>query len=144
MREPIDGRCHCGTVTFRVVLNDGLASAMRCNCSYCRMRGAVAVTARLDDVTILSGAESLTLYEFNTRTAKHYFCRICGIHTFHQRRSNPGEYGVNLACLAGMSPFDLAEVTVTDGVHHTSDSEDGKKRVVGVLRFMAGKTSPCV
>ncbi|GGE08943.1 aldehyde-activating protein [Polymorphobacter glacialis] len=108
------------------------------------MRGAVAVTARLDDVTILSGAESLTLYEFNTRTAKHYFCRICGIHTFHQRRSNPGEYGVNLACLAGMSPFDLAEVTVTDGVHHTSDSEDGKKRVVGVLRFMAGKTSPCV
>src|SRR6266700_3336755 len=41
----IDGSCHCGTVRFRVRLRNGLHTARRCTCSYCRMRGAIAVSA---------------------------------------------------------------------------------------------------
>ena len=48
----IDGACHCGTVRLRVKLTDGLRSARRCTCSYCRMRGAVAVTAELGGVEV--------------------------------------------------------------------------------------------
>ncbi len=33
--------CHCGTVQFRVKLTDGLRTARRCTCSFCRMRGAL-------------------------------------------------------------------------------------------------------
>lgn len=98
------------------------------------MRGAVAFSAWLSDLTILAGADNLTLYQVNTRTAKHWFCRTCGIYTHHQRRSNPQEYGVNLACLSGISPFDLAEVPVVDGVAHPSDT-GGSSRLIGTLRF---------
>jgi hypothetical protein len=131
------GSCHCGTVRFQVRLSEGLRSARRCNCSYCRMRGAIAVTAKLEDIEITAGAEALTLYQFNTLAAKHYFCSKCGIYTHHQRRSNPDQYGVNAACLSGVSPFDFAEVPVNDGVAHPLDNParagDG---VIGVLRFI--------
>lgn len=131
------GACHCGTVRFHVRLSAGLRSARRCTCSYCRMRGAVAVSAKLDDLTIVAGQETLTAYQFGTMSAKHYFCSKCGIYTHHQRRTNPNEYGVNVACLAGVSPFDFDEVAVNDGVHHPSD-EPGRAgpRISGVLRFI--------
>lgn len=129
----IDGACHCGRVRFRVKLTEGLRSARRCTCSYCRMRGAVAVTAELSGLTLLAGAEALATYRFNTKTAEHHFCSVCGIYTHHRRRSNPNEYGVNVACLAGISPFDFPEVIVNDGIHHPSDG--GGSRIAGVLRF---------
>jgi len=130
----IDGACHCGTVRFHVHLPEGLRSARRCSCSICRMRGAIAVSARLDGFVLTAGADALTCYMFNTGAAKHYFCSTCGIYTHHQRRSNPDQYGVNVACLTGISPFDFADVVVNDGVNHPKDS--GVSRVAGVLRFI--------
>jgi hypothetical protein len=135
--KEIDGACHCGTVRFHVRLTDGLHTARRCTCSYCRMRGAVAVSANLDGITILAGEEALSLYQFNTKTAKHYFCSKCGVYTHHQRRSNPNQYGVNVACLEGLSPFDFDEVPVNDGVHHPSDRGSGSAGDGGgVLKYI--------
>lgn len=132
--ETHEGGCHCGAVRFRATLPEGLASARRCNCSFCAMRGAVAVTARADGFELREGAGNLTLYRFGTGAARHHFCSICGIHTHHQRRSNPAELGVNLACLDGLSPFDLPEVPVLDGAHHPSDGGPGG--AIGHLQFM--------
>lgn len=129
-----DAACHCGTVRFRVHLPEGFQTARRCTCSFCRMRGAVVVSARLDGITFLAGEDNLTLYQFNTRSAKHWFCRTCGIYTHHQRRSNPQELGVNVACLQGVSPFDFPAVPVMDGMAHSSDT-GGPSRVAGTLRF---------
>jgi hypothetical protein len=131
----IDGACHCGSVRFHVRLTEGLHSPRRCTCSYCRMRGAVAVSADLDGFTLLAGGEALSVYQFNTMAAKHYFCSSCGIYTHHQRRSDPDQYSVNVACLEGISPFDFEEVLVMDGVHHPSD-ENGRSRIAGVIRFI--------
>lgn len=127
--------CHCGAVQFEVMLADGLNTARRCNCSYCRMRGAVAVSARVDDITFIKGEDRLSVYEFNTNTAKHYFCSVCGIYTHHQRRSNPGQFGVNAACIEGVSPFDFAEVPVLDGANHPSDGMSKRGEVFGILTF---------
>ena len=132
--EPLSAACHCGAVQFQVRLTEGLNTARRCTCSYCRMRGAIAVSAPLDGIRFLKGCETLTLYQFNTKAARHYFCPVCGIYTHHQRRSNPTQFGVNVACLQGVSPFDFAEVTVNDGVNHPSDAASGP-RVAGILRF---------
>jgi hypothetical protein len=100
------------------------------------MRGAVAVTAAVGDLTITAGEESLTLYQFNTMQAKHYFCSKCGIYTHHQRRSNPDQYGVNAACLDGVSPFDFAEVPVNEGRNHPCDRPaDGGPDIAGYLRY---------
>ena len=134
--EVTDGACHCGAVRFRVKLAEGLHSARRCTCSYCRMRGAIAVTARVGDLEILEGEEMLATYRFNTGVAKHQFCSRCGIYTHHQRRSNPDELGVNVACLAGISPFDFSEVPVNDGIHHPSDLPPGSpSKLAGMLRY---------
>jgi hypothetical protein len=131
--KELNGACHCGKVRFTVRLPDGLRSARRCTCSYCRMRGAVAVSAALDGIDIHEGADALNLYRFNTGAAKHYFCGTCGIYTHHQRRSNPNQYGVNAACLEGVSPFDFPEVPVNDGEQHPSDGH--APRLAGILRF---------
>jgi len=132
--DMMEGTCHCGAVRFRVRLKGGLGEARRCNCSYCSMRGAVALSADLNDLTLIAGEDRLATYRFNTGKAEHHFCTNCGIYTHHRRRSNGTEYGVNAACL-GISPFDLAEVPVMDGINHPSDV--GVDRQIGILRFIA-------
>ncbi len=99
------------------------------------MRGAVAVTGELHSFELLSGADRLATYRFNTGIAEHHFCIGCGIYTHHRRRSNPDELGVNVACLDGVSPFDFADVAVIDGERHPSDDPEGKSHRAGVLRF---------
>lgn len=128
------GACHCGAVQFRVKLADGLRQPRRCTCSLCRMRGAVIVSAKVDNLSITQGEDVLTEYRFNTGVARHFFCSRCGIYTHHLRRSDPDQYGVNVACLAGVSPFDFADVVVTDGVNHPADG--GRSAIAGHLRFI--------
>lgn len=115
------GQCHCGSVRFTVRLPQGLVDPRRCNCSMCKRRGAVVASVALEDLTIDQGEEALTLYQFNTRTAKHYFCSRCGIYTHHQRRSNASQFAFNVACLDGVDPFVLGHVPVLDGEDHPSD-----------------------
>ncbi|MCB1347592.1 MAG: GFA family protein, partial [Maritimibacter sp.] len=85
MTDVLHGSCHCGAVTFTVRLSQGIESARRCDCSLCARRGAVAVSAPLDGITYLTGADKLTLYQFGTKVAEHYFCSVCGIYTHHKR-----------------------------------------------------------
>lgn len=135
--EPVsfEGACHCGAVRFTVTLTEGLASARRCTCSLCRMRGAVAVTSTPAEFRLVSGEKSLATYRFNTGTAEHHFCTSCGIYTHHRRRSNPNQLGVNAACLQGVSPFDFPDVPVLDGERHPADDPQNRSRVAGRLRF---------
>lgn len=93
--------CHCGAVVLELTLPDGVVDPRRCDCSFCRRRGAIVASVPRFGIRILQGEAALRCYQFNTRTAKHYFCSVCGIYTHHQRRSNPAEYGYNLACLEG-------------------------------------------
>lgn len=113
--------CHCGAVELEVRLPNGVVDPHRCNCSICRRKGAVVATVPLADLRVVKGLDRLTLYRFNTCTARHYFCSVCGIYTHHQRRSDPREYGLNVGCLQGVDPLAIADVPVTDGVHHPSD-----------------------
>ena len=138
--DVVRGACHCGAVQMEVTLKDGLASAIRCTCSLCRMRGAVVVMADLGGVRLTAGEEHLAEYRFNTGVARHYFCARCGVYTHHQRRMDPGQFAVNAACLEGVSPFDFAEVPVVDGKNHPKDiGADAPLRVVGTLRFVASE-----
>lgn len=113
--------CHCKAVQFELILPNGLENPRRCDCSLCRMRGAIAASVNLADLKILKGEDKLTLYQFNTMTAKHYFCSVCGIYTHHQRRSNPTQFGFNIACLEGVNPYELKDVPVMDGINHPAD-----------------------
>lgn len=113
--------CHCGAVVLELSLPNGIENPRRCDCSICRRKGAIVGSVPLAGIKILKGEDVLKCYEFNTKTAKHYFCSNCGIYTHHQRRSNPHEYGYNIGCLEGVNPFELDNVPTNDGVNHPAD-----------------------
>lgn len=115
MTEITTGRCHCGAVEFEVELEHGIENVIRCNCSLCRRKGIIMTAVPLDRLRVTKGADQLALYQWNTGTARHYFCRHCGIYTHHQRRTKPEEYGVNIACLDGVDPYAFEPVPVVDG-----------------------------
>jgi len=116
MDDRLTGSCHCGGVKFDVPKNIEFSSARRCNCSLCRRRWAVMVSCPLDDLYIHEGHELLTLYQWNTNAARHYFCKKCGIYTFHQRRTDPSVFGVNIACFDSINLDDFKDTAVADGV----------------------------
>lgn len=112
----LQGRCHCGGVQFEIDAPDGLQNLRRCNCSLCSRKGAIMASVSLSGLRVTKGeGDALRVYTWNTHTAKHYFCGTCGIYTHHQRRSNPNEYGVNVACLEGVDLTALGEIGLGDG-----------------------------
>tara|TARA_B110000977_G_scaffold166233_1_gene213984 strand:+ start:241 stop:666 length:426 start_codon:yes stop_codon:yes gene_type:complete len=117
------GACHCGNVEFELSLPNGLEDLRRCDCSMCSRRGAIVASVPLKGLKITKGEHSLSLYQFNTMTAKHYFCSNCGIYTHHQRRSNPKQFAFNVACLEDIEPYKLGPVPVLDGTSHPADKD---------------------
>ena len=115
--------CHCGAVEIQIDLPDGIVEPGRCDCSICRRKGAVVAAVPLDALTVVKGKEFLTLYRFNTKTARHYFCSICGVYTHHQSRVDPGQFDFNIGCLEGVNPLDIENLLIFDGVNHPSDEK---------------------
>ncbi|MEG9862250.1 MAG: GFA family protein [Parvularculales bacterium] len=115
------GTCHCGAVEFAIPADTDFTKAKRCDCTFCRRRWAPNVSVPKDAVSVIKGADILTCYQFNTGTAEHYFCSKCGIYTFHRRRSNPDEYGVNVSCFEGITMSDYNNAPIFDGINHPSD-----------------------
>jgi len=114
--------CHCGAVELEIHLPDGIVDPHRCNCSICRRKGAIVASVPLSGLKVAKGEEKLNLYQFDTKEAEHYFCSVCGIYTHHKRRSNPNQYGFNLACLEGVDPNLIQGVKTYDGANnHPSD-----------------------
>jgi hypothetical protein len=97
-----DGGCHCGRVRFRVTAE--LDRVSDCNCSMCTKKGILHLIVPQDAFELVSGADDLTTYTFNTGVAKHHFCRHCGIHSFYVPRSDPDKIDVNARCLDGVDP----------------------------------------
>ena len=131
-----EGGCHCGQVRYRVEFPTWPMAGSRCNCTICAMKGAVMLYVPLAALTVTSGeGDALACYRFNTKVAAHHFCRHCGIHCFHQARSDPDKYAVNAATLDGVRVYeDFPEVAVFDGQHHAND-HGGVRRQAGWLRF---------
>ena len=70
--------CHCGGVEIEVSLPNGLKNLVRCNCSICKKRNTVMAMVGPDDLKVIKGKELLKLYQFHTKTAKHYFVQSVG------------------------------------------------------------------
>ncbi|MEO7156926.1 MAG: GFA family protein [Vicinamibacterales bacterium] len=105
------GSCHCGAVRFEIETD--FPELTMCDCSMCRRRNALMVKVHESKFRLLSGEASLTEYRFHTRTARHFFCEVCGIYPFHRKRVTPDTLGVNVHCLQN---FDPAGVSVRQAV----------------------------
>jgi hypothetical protein len=109
-----DGSCHCGRVRFRVTA--ALDRLVDCNCSVCTRKGFIHLIVAPEQFELVAGSDELALYQFNTKAARHQFCRVCGIHPFYVPRSDPDKIDVNVRCLEGV---ELSTLTIApfDGRH---------------------------
>lgn len=109
------GSCHCGAIQFSFEGPD-IDKGMRCNCSLCKRKGALMTTYTLPlgDIKTQIKADALASYQFGSAVAKHYFCKHCGIYTFHETKRMPGECRINIGCLSGVDVYALPS-TVFDG-----------------------------
>ena len=104
------GSCHCGAVRFRI--DAEIPELITCDCSLCRKKNALMAKVHEAGFFMLSDWDAVGEYRWNTKVARHYFCKTCGIYTFHKRRSQPEFYGVNALCL---DDFDETGIPVRRG-----------------------------
>ena len=112
--QSMEGGCHCGRVRFRVTADlDGVTV---CNCSVCTKKGIWHLIVPPENFELLKGEGDLATYQFNTKVARHRFCKVCGVHPFYVPRSDPDKIDVNVRCLEGI---DLSALSVRsfDGLH---------------------------
>ena len=111
------GSCHCGAVRFSFE-HPPIENGLRCNCSFCSRRGAMMTSEVIapDKFRLDAQKGALGLYQFGQKTAKHYFCKTCGIYPFHETSRKIGHFRVNLGCVEGIDPCAL-EAQVFDGKH---------------------------
>lgn len=118
------GSCHCGRVRFEF-LGPSRIKVSQCSCSICSKSGFLGLTVPKAKFTLLSGADCLATYQFNTGVAKHTFCRHCGIKSFYVPRSHPDAYNVNARCLEQGS-IEHMEIIPFDGRNWEQQYPDGR------------------
>jgi centromere protein V len=109
------GGCHCGAVRYEVLAPDTV-EATECTCSICRMTGYLHLIVPKERFRLLQGEDKLTTYSFNTGTAQHRFCSLCGIKSFYVPRSHPDGFSVNVRCL-DVGAVRVTRITTFDGAH---------------------------
>ncbi len=113
------GGCHCGRVRYEVQAPAEI-EVLDCNCSICTKTGYLHLIVPAARFRLLTSMAALTTYQFNTGTARHLFCSVCGIKSFYVPRSHPDGYSVNARCL------DAGTVTGTRTV--ACDGRDWEKQ----------------
>ena len=116
-------KCHCGAIEAEINTQVNLEKLLRCNCSLCKRKGAIMSMVKNENYKIIKGEDKLSLYQFHTNVAKHYFCSICGIYTHHNPRSNPAMTGFNVGCIEDIDIFKLQNVGLNDGQNHPLDKK---------------------
>ncbi|MDJ0846039.1 GFA family protein [Crocosphaera sp.] len=115
----VRGGCHCGAVRFEAVIDK--REAIACNCSICRKKSFIHLLVPPENFTLIKGEQMLRTYTFNTHTAQHTFCGVCGIHSFYRPRSHPGWFDVNVNC--------LDDVVLSDFEIKTFDGQNWEKNI---------------
>ena len=97
--------CHCKSV--ELLIETDLSVIKQCNCSICKRKNAKMNILPKESIKSIIGEEHLSIYQFGTRLAKHYFCKKCGIYTHHFRKSDPNGIGVNIGCIDDIDSYSI-------------------------------------
>ena len=113
--QTYQGSCHCGAIRFSFS-SEAITEGLSCNCSFCIRRQALMLPFTLPEQALIreGDAGALGCYQWGKQVARHYFCKHCGIYTFHESSRKPGHYRVNLGCIQALDAFSLPR-TVFNG-----------------------------
>jgi hypothetical protein len=77
----LTGSCHCGKTQFEV--DGGLPEKLtRCTCSICAKKGALYAYYEPTQFRLLTPAEDVATYRWQTKQVAHNFCPTCGCATY--------------------------------------------------------------
>ena len=109
------GSCHCKQIQFEVLGEDNI-TVLNCSCSICSIINYKHYVVSKSQFKLIKGKKHLTTYKFNTKVAKHLFCKKCGIKSFYIPRSHPNSISVNLNCI-NYNTINKVKVIKFDGKH---------------------------
>jgi hypothetical protein len=97
------GSCHCGAVKFEA--EGEFKEGLSCNCSICQRKGTILDFVPETSFRLMSGADSLTDYQFGKKNIHHTFCKTCGVSPFSSAKMPNGVAmkAINLRCLENFS-----------------------------------------
>ncbi len=126
------GSCHCGAVKYEADL-DLSAGTGKCNCSYCRKIRNWSIIIKPIAFRLLSGKESLSFYQFGTKSNAHYFCKNCGIRVYSKGYVEEigGDYiSIAIPSLDDAETLELIETPVrfSDGLNNNWMNEPSEIR----------------
>ncbi len=128
----IEGKCHCGTITFVLQWpGEGSTIPVRaCSCTFCTKHGGV-YTSHRDAVlaAVIHDRAVVPRYRFGTETAEFYLCSRCGVVPFVTSTIEDNLYAVvNVNSFEGIDPSCFSRA-VTDFDGETTESRlDRRKR----------------
>lgn len=129
------GGCHCRKVRWRVRVPNSVV-AWNCNCSDCSMRANVHFIAPSKMFELQADSEEfLTTYTFGTHTAKHTFCKVCGITSFYIPRSNPDGIAIAFRCV---DPGTLSHVEIKQYDGRNWESSYGQTEIASCSKPTKG------
>ncbi|KAJ3677432.1 hypothetical protein LUZ60_003156 [Juncus effusus] len=110
------GGCHCKKVRWQVSAPSNII-VWKCNCTNCAMRGNVHFIVPSSKFKLTGdSSDFITTYTFGSHTAKHTFCKVCGITSFYTPRSNPDGIAVTVNCVDLGTICDV-EIRSFDGIN---------------------------
>lgn len=121
--ERLTGGCHCGGIRFTAMVDLSAETVLDCTCSICRKKGFLHLIVSADRFELLQGEPLLATYRFGTHTARHHFCRTCGIAPFYRPRSHPEAFDINVRCL-DEDVTDRVQVETFDGLDWEDSVQD--------------------
>jgi hypothetical protein len=112
------GSCHCGAVRFEAEI-DLSRGVSRCNCSICTKVAQTGAMVKPEAFRLLSGEDSIGVYEWGHKISRRSFCKHCGVHCFgkgHLAELGGDYVSVNVNALDHVEPTDW-KVVYWDGRH---------------------------
>ncbi|MDG2001636.1 MAG: GFA family protein [Alphaproteobacteria bacterium] len=109
------GSCHCKQIQFEVTGKNNI-QVLDCSCSICSIVNYKHYVVDKSQFKLLKGKKHLSTYTFNTKVAKHMFCKICGIKSFYIPRSHPESISINLNCINSKT-INKVKIIKFDGKH---------------------------
>ena len=90
---------------------------------FVKEKGYIIGVVKSDEFKITKGESFLNYINIIQKQLNIIFCSICGIHTHNRPRIDPKLYGLNIACIEEINPFELKDVPVADGKNHPLDKK---------------------
>jgi len=99
----VDGRCHCGRITYQAEVDPALV--MICHCTDCQMLTGSAyranVRAPAETFRLLSGEPRIYIKTAESGNQRaHAFCPDCGTPVYSAALQSPPSYSLRIGCLS--------------------------------------------